>query len=180
MIPDDLPDVSIVGTPRRLPRHEAPGGHWEWLAVELESSGVTIAVFDPDHVCPPGTLGRRAYIGLELFHPQVTANEREQSTITIAPMASGGVAAPVVHGQVIDHHHHWWRYSGPVLRLAPPCAGAVSHVIDAPHRTLRLVVAASCGTLLVQLKDGRRVPDIAAWVTLRGGRFELLTILPGE
>lgn len=180
VIPTDLPHVSILGTPRRLPRNEAPGGHWEWLAVELESSGVTIPVFDPDHVCAPGALGHRARIGLELFQPEVTTNELGQSTITAEPDPRSGDATPIVHGGVVDHHRHYWRYSGPVLSQDPARGAAVTHVLDAPHCTVRLLVATSDGTLLAQLKDGRDMPGVGARVTLRGGRFELLTILPCE
>lgn len=178
VIPNDLPYVSIVGTPRRLPRDVAPGGHWEWLAVELEPDGITVPVFDPDHVCPPGALGHRARIGLELFQPQVTPNEGAQPAIAAEPMARNSDLTPIVHGAVIAYHHHRWNYSGPVLSHDSPRAAAVTHVLDAPHVTLRLVIATREGTLLAQLKDGRDAPEIGDTVTLRGGRFELLTILP--
>lgn len=177
LIPNDLPRVSLVGTPRRLARDKAPGGHWEWLWVDLVETAGTIAVFDPDHLCSPGQLGQRCQLGLEVFQPEMSKNERRQASI--APTAPPTVTStPTIRGQVIGQHRHAWRYSGPVVRRDVAGGPAVTHVIDQPHVTVRLVIATQGGNILAQLRDADHALASGEWVTLRGGRMELLSITP--
>ena len=88
---------------------------------------------------------------------------------------------PVAAGLVLAHHRTEWRYTGPVTAEEERDGvrrRVVRHVIDAPHATQRLVVDVGRGTLLAQLRDPSDAPPVGAWVTLRGGRPELLAIEP--
>lgn len=148
--------------------------------MQLDQTAATIAVFDPDHLCPPGLLGRRSRMGLEVFQPELLPNELQQSTIEANPEAAGPHASPVVRGRVVAHHRHEWRYSGPVLHRDSQQQPAVTHVLDTPRVTMRLVLAAAGGSLLALPRHGSPVPAVGDWVTAAGGRFELLSITPGE
>ena len=183
MPPPDLPRVTLTGTPYRLRREDVPGGgHWEWLGLRLggEPAG-EIAVFDPDHLCPPGFFERPCHLALELFHPALAPNPAERAGLTPASARADTDAPPVVAGRVTAHHREEWRYTGPVTEYEERDGSrrpVVRHVIDAPQLTLRLVVDIGGGSLLAQLRDPAEALPVGAWVTLRDGRAELVAIEP--
>ena len=183
MPPADLPRVTLTGTPFRLRREDVPGGgHWEWLGLRLggESAG-EIAVFDPDHLCPPGFFERPCRLALELFHPALAPNPRERAGLAPASARADTDAPPTVAGRVTAYHREEWRYTGPVTAYEERDGArhpVVRHVIDAPQLTLRLVVDINAGSLLAQLRDPAEAPPVGAWVMLRDGRPELVAIEP--
>lgn len=181
MPPSDLPRVTLLGEPSRFEREDAPGGgHWEWLRLRLASGcHGEIALFDPDHLCPPGFFGRPCRLAVELFHPTLAPNPAREAGLTPAGARAAIDAPPAAAGRVLDHHREEWRYTGPVTTYEE-AAGArrrvVRHVIAAPQLTLRLALDVGCGTLLAQLRDPAEAPPIGEWVTLREGRAELVAI----
>ena len=184
MLPPDLPPITLAGTPYRLGRDDVPGGgsggHWEWIGVRLQDGG-EVAVFDPDHLCPPGYFGHPCQLGIELFHPAVLpATPGKRTPTLIATSARPDTEAPpAATGLVVAHHRHEWRYTGPVTTLEEVDGAprrAVRHVVDAPQVTVRLVVELGNGHILAQLRDPTAAPAVGAWVTLRDGRAELVSI----
>ncbi len=184
MLPTDLPPVALAGTPYRLGRGDVPGGgsgdHWEWLGVRLQDGG-EVAVFDPDHLCPPGYFGHPCRLGIELFHPTVLPAVPGERTPTLIATSSRPTpeAPPAATGMVVAHHRHEWRYTGPVTTLEEVDGAprrTVRHVVDAPQVTVRLVVELGSGLILAQLRDPSEVPPAGAWVTLRDGRAELVSV----
>jgi hypothetical protein len=175
VLPADLPAVDIPGIPSRYGPQRA---YWEWLRVSLPTGG-EIAVFDPDHLCPPGWFGQPCRLGVELFHPSIRANpNQEQYLRPLSPQADTE-APPTVAGQVIAQHHDDWLYTGPVTtwqELAGTRQPQVHHVLNAPQTTARLVVSLGDMTLLAQLRDPAEAPPIGQWVILSAGRPELVTI----
>lgn len=183
MPPPDLPRVALAGTPDRFRREDAregQGGHWEWLRVRLPGDeGGEIAVFDPDHLCPPGFFGRSCRLAVELFHPIVEVNPTAVSGLALLNSVADIDAPPAVAGRVLAHHREDWRYTGPVTaweERAGERRPVVRHVLDEPQLTLRLVVALDRGTVLAQLRDPADAPPIGAWTILRDGRVELVAI----
>ncbi len=181
MPPNDLPRVTLAGTPERFGREDVPGGgHWEWLRLRLAGGCAgEIAVFDPDHLCPPGFFGKPCRLAVELFHPVVAPNPEQITSLTPTSEQAAVDAPPVAAGRVLAHHREDWRYTGPVTTWEE--AGGerrriVRHVIDAPQLTLRLLVDVGCGSLLTQLRDPAEAPPVGAWTTLREGRAELVAI----
>jgi hypothetical protein len=185
VLPPDLPGVVLAGTPERFRRADLPagqGGYWEWLRVVLPGVG-EIAVFDPDHLCPPGFFGRPCRLGIEFFHPAVGSNPARLQGITPATERGDPEQPPVVAGRVAAHHRHEWHYTGPVTNWEErdgARAPVVTHVIAAPQTTLRLVLDLGIGTALAQLRDPADAPEVGAWVTLRDGRAELVAIEKAE
>ena len=180
MPPADLPRVTLTGTPYRLRREDVPGGgHWEWLSLCLANDRGEIALFDPDHLCPPGFFHRPCRISIEIFHPTLAPNPEGTAGITPTSGRAAVDAPPIVAGRVLAHHREEWSYSGPVttsVEVGGERRRTVRHVIDAPQLTLRLVVDAGCGTVLAQLRDPAEAPPVGAWTVLRGGRAELVAI----
>ena len=177
MLPADLPTVALWGIPARLPRAAGgagQGGYWEWIGVTLDGVG-PVAVFDPDHACPPGFFGRPCRLAVELFQPEVAPNPARRAAIEPQRPAADPDAPPVVAGRVAGLHRHAWRYTGPVTS-AEGGRRVVRHVLNAPQVTVRLVLDVGCGTLLAQLRDPALAPGVGEWVTLRGGRAELIAI----
>lgn len=181
MLPTDLPAVTLLGIPARFQRADMPAaqrGYWEWLRVALPTGG-ELAVFDPDHLCPPGLFGRPCRLGIELFHPQIAPNPAHDRGLTATSPHADLDSPPIAAGQVRAHHTHAWRYTGPVTRWAG--AGetrrpVVRHVIDAAQITLRLVIDLGGQTILAQLRDPDAAPPVGSWVSLRAGRPELVAI----
>lgn len=180
MAPSDRPRVTIAGTPGRFRREEVPGGgHWEWLSLGLTDDRGEIALFDPDHLCPPGFFGRPCRLSIEIFHPTLASNPGGAAGIAPTSARAAVDAPPTVAGRVLAHHRQEWSYTGPVTTSAEvggERSRAVRHVIDAPQLTLRLVVDAGCGTVLAQLRDPAEAPPVGAWTVLREGRAELVAI----
>ena len=181
MPPTDLPRVTIAGTPERFGREDVPeGGHWEWLRLRLAGGCAgEIAVFDPDHLCPPGFFGKPCRLAVELFHPAVGPGAAGAAGLTPSSGRAATDAPPVAVGRVLAHHREEWRYTGPVTTWEGAGGGRrriVRHVIDAPQLTLRLVVDVGCGSLLAQLRDPAEAPPVGARATLRDGRPELVAI----
>ena len=177
-LPADLPRVTIDGAPDRFRRKELPGGHWEWLRVRLGAGG-EIAVFDPDHACPPGFFGRPCRLAVEFFHPTLGPNPGRERGLTPAGATAATDAPPIASGRVLDYHRTEWRYTGPVTtydEVAGERRRVVRHVIDAPQTTLRLVIDIGIGTVLAQLRDPADAPPVGAWTTLRDARVELIAI----
>ena len=178
----DLPRVAIAGMPGRLAgdAHEArQRGYWEWLRVRLAGTAGEIAVFDPDHRCPPGWFGKPCGLGVELFHPDVLPNPAREMGLWPQSVAADPEAPPAVAGRAAALHHEAWRYTGPITAWAAEGTArrpVVRHVIDAPQVTVRLVVECGAGTVLAQLRDPAEEVPVGAWVTLRAGRVELVTI----
>lgn len=184
MSPDDLPAVVLFGRPSRLQIGDpaARRAYWEWLWVELDGGG-GFAVFDPDHLCAPGWFGRRCRLAVEFFHPLIAPGEPGRAALV--PRATDGepTAPPLAHGRVIGEHRRAWRYTGPVTSYAERDGErrrVVSHVIDAPQTTLRLVLDLGIGTALAQLRDPGEARPVGSWVALRDGRAELVAIEPGD
>lgn len=179
VLPPDLPTVALRGVPARYERADAPRrAYAEWIAVRL--AGGDIAVFDPDHVCPPGYFGRPCRLAVELFHPAVAPNRARATGLTPTGAADPD-SPPAAAGLVLAHHRHHWTYSGPVAteeEIGGERRRVVRHVLDAPQITLRLVVDVGAGTLLAQLREATGAPPVGAWVALAGARPELLTIEP--
>lgn len=181
MLPPDLPAVALPGVPARYERAGASRrASAEWIAVRLPAGD--LAVFDPDHVCPPGYFGRPCRLALDLFHPAVAPNPARAAGLT--PTGAADTAAPpAAAGLVLAHHRHRWTYSGPAATeegFGGERRRVVRHVLDAPQVTLRLVVDVGGGTLLAQLREAAGAPPVGAWVALDGGRPELLAIEPIE
>jgi hypothetical protein len=179
--PSDLPRVALTGVPDRFKREEVRGGgHWEWLRLRLTGGcRGEIALFDPDHLCPPGFFGRPCRLAVELFHPTPAPNPAREAGVTPTGARADTEAPPRVAGRVLDRHREEWRYTGPVTieeEVAGERRRTVRHVIDAPQLTLRLVLDIGCGTVLAQLRDPAEAPAAGDWVTLRDGRVELVAI----
>lgn len=179
MLPVDLPQVTIVGTPTRFTRADLPaGGYWEWLRLDLAGGGA-IAVFDPDHLCPVNYFGQPCRLAIELFHPIIAPCDAESGGLMPTSAQPSANAPPIVTGRVVARHRYEWRYTGPVTTQEAVGEGArrvVRHVINAPQVTLRLVVDTGQGTLLAQLRDAAEAVPASSWVTLRAGRPELIAI----
>jgi hypothetical protein len=146
--------------------------------VQLPDGG-EIAIFDPDHLCPPGYFGQPCHLALELFHPALVPNPGHTRGLAPQSASADPDLPPLVSGQVFNHHHHEWRYTGPVTTYEETDGErrrAVRHVLDAPQTTLRLVLDIGSGTVLAQLRDPADAPSVGAWVTLRDGRPELVAI----
>ncbi|CAA9580600.1 MAG: hypothetical protein AVDCRST_MAG18-3071 [uncultured Thermomicrobiales bacterium] len=177
MLPTNLPRVTIAGTPARF------GGqrdYWEWLRVRLATGG-ELAVFDPDHLCPPGDFGRPCELGIELFHPTLGDNPERRLAFDPATASADPETPPLAAGRVLDYHRQGWHYTGPVTTwedVGGERRRVVRHVIDAPQLTLRLVLDVGLGTILAQLRDPAEAPPLGAWTTLRAGRAELVAINP--
>lgn len=187
VLPADLPEVAISGTPERFRREDVPeGGHWEWLRVRLAGRAGTsseFAVFDPDHACPPGLFGQPCKLAVELFHPALGPNPNQERYLTPTGAGASIDAPPVAAGRVLDYHRTAWRYTGPVTteeEVNGERRRVVRHVMDAPQLTLRLVVDIGIGTVLVQLRDPLEAPPVGAWTTLRDARVELIAIANAE
>ena len=187
MPPLELPRVALAGVPDRLARDNAGArqqGDWEWLCVRLTGATGAIAVFDPDHLCPPGWFGKPCVLGIELFHPSVYPNPTHKAGLWPQSAPADPDAPPAVAGRVAALHYEAWRYTGPITAWA--AAGvvrrpAVRHVIDAPQLTVRFVVECGAGTALAQLRDPAEEAPVGTWAMLRAGRAELVTIaLAGE
>lgn len=181
MLPNDLPNVALPGTPTRFQCADMPAaqrGYWEWLRVEL-SGGGEIAVFDPDHLCPPGLFGRPCHLGIEIFHPQLAPNPEHRRGLAPTTPHAEPDCTPIAAGRVYAHHRQTWRYTGPVTSWeghGETRRPVVRHVIDAAQITLRLVIDLGGETLLAQLSDPETAPPVGTWVTLRAGRPELVAI----
>ena len=188
VLPADLPRVTIAGTPDRFRREDVPGGgYWEWLRVRLADAGGAaageIAVFDPDHLCPPGFFGRPCRLAVEFFHPTLAPNPARERRLTPTSARADVDAPPVAAGRVLDYHRTAWRYTGPVTTwegTGGERRRVVRHVIDAPQLTLRLVLDLGLGTALAQLRDPAEAPAMGAWATLRDARVELVAIEGAE
>ena len=180
MPPTDLPQVAIAGVPSRLQLGDPAlrRAYWEWLWVELEAGG-GLAVFDPDHLCTPGWFGRPCRLAIEFFHPTLAPNVASRAALVPQTTDADPTAPPLVFGQVTGEHRQEWRYTGPVTTYAERDGEQrriVSHVIDAPQTTLRLVLDLGIGTALTQLRDPAEAQPLGSWVALRDGRAELVAI----
>lgn len=184
MPPTDLPRVAIVGRPSRLQFGDpaARRAYWEWLWVELAAGG-GLAVFDPDHLCAPGWFGRPCRMAVEFFHPALAPDEPGRAALVPQATDDDPTAPPLVYGRVTGEHRQEWRYTGPVTSNAGEDGErrrGVSHVIDAPQTTLRLVLDVGEGTALAQLRDPAEARPAGTWIALRDGRAELVAIEPGD
>jgi hypothetical protein len=182
VMPPDLPRVALAGVPGRLARDAQEArqrGDWEWLCVRLAGTVGEIAVFDPDHLCLPGWFGKPCVLGIELFHPAVYPNPTHEAGLWPQSVTADPDAPPAVAGRVAALHHEAWQYTGPITAWVTEGAARrpeVRHVIDAPQMTVRLVIECDAGTVLAQLHDPAEDAPVGAWVMLRAGRAELVTI----
>jgi hypothetical protein len=138
-----------------------------------------IAVFDPDHLCPPGWFGKPCLLAVELFHPVFLPNSAHTVGLWPQSVTADPEAPPVVAGRIVAQHHEEWQYTGPITAWAvegETRRPVVRHVIAAAQVTLRLVVACGVGTVLAQLRDPVEALPVGAWTVLRAGRAELVTI----
>ncbi len=175
MLPTDLPPVAIVGVPNRLSSQRM---YAEWLCLSLAPAS-EFALFDPDHLCPPGYFKRPCTFGIELFHPIIGPNPNQERSLIPTATQADTDAPPRASGQVLAYHRYEWHYTGPVTSWETTEATRrpiVQHVIDAPQLTLRLVVDIGGGTILAQLRDPAEAPALGDWVTLTAGRAELVTV----